>query len=165
MKTIPLTQGYSAIVDDDDFDRVSQFKWVAWVKKREGKTEVYAIRTFRRPHKQQRTVQLHRFVMDVWDGRLVDHRNHDSLDCRKVNLRVCTHAQNTMNSRKRRDGSSQYKGVRFISKLKKWSVRITVNGQRRYVGFYLSEEEAARAYNDAARQHFGEFACLNQLSA
>jgi hypothetical protein len=164
MRTIPLTQGYEAIVDDDDFERVSRHKWIAWTKERNGKKQVYAVRTFRRPNKLQRTVQLHRFIVDEWNPDvLVDHANRNPLDCRRDNLRRCNDSQNLQNSTKRSGVTSKYKGVHWYPKYGKWAARIQHNKKRMSLGYFEREVDAAAAYNLKAKELFGEFAVLNEV--
>ena len=164
VKTIPLTQGFRAIVDDEDFDRVSRYKWIAWTKKENGRiVQVYASRTFRRPNGKQRTEQLHRFILDIWDERHVDHINRDALDCSRDNMRTCTNQQNNYNKGKRRDSTSGYKGVSWYPRYGKWVVRIGFGKSRRFLGYFTSPEAAALAYNEAAKKLHGDFAVLNRV--
>ncbi len=102
---------------------------------------------------------LHRLL--VPNCPTVDHINGNGLDNRRANLRPATKAQQTMNRRRRSDNqTSRFKGVRHLPS-QKWSARITLRGQEISLGTFLSEEEAARAYNEAACRYFGEFALLN----
>lgn len=90
---------------------------------------------------------------------LVDHRNGDSLDNRRANLRLCSYSQNTANSAIRRDNTSGRKGVSFQSGRKKpWIAKIQVEGRERYLGHYSTAEEAGEAYRIGAIEAFGEFA-------
>jgi hypothetical protein len=161
MRTISLTQGYVALVDDTDFDRVSQYKWRALVDRRRNK--VYAVRKTHGSHSSRRTAYLHREILGVNDPEVkVDHRNGDSLDNRRVNLRKCVCGENNANSRKRRDGlSSQYKGVCWHTRDRKFQASIRVHGRTRYLGMFRDEVQAAQAYDMAAREHFGQFAQCN----
>jgi hypothetical protein len=116
-------------------------------------------------------VLLHRVLMglDHSDQRVVDHINHNTLDNRYVNLRICFRSENQQNRRKHqhRHGqalTSKYKGVRWHSTRKKWMAQITLKGTNKHLGVFEHEQEAATAYNEAAQKHFGEFACLNDLS-
>ena len=109
-------------------------------------------------------VHLHRFVMGVEDPDVkVDHRSGDTLDNRRRNLRVATVAKNCQNSIKKRRGrsSSKYKGVHFHKGPRPWQAQIHVPGQPRHLGNFAKEEDAAIAYDAAARKWFGEFACVN----
>lgn len=161
MKTIPLTvchprrsnlrtHGLVAIVDDEDYEMAMQYRWHATKPGRNCKTW-YA--------KSGRHL-LHRLVMNAHhsDGREVDHRNRNGLDCQKSNLRFATSSQNKINVLPR--GKSGLKGVRFKSG--KWEVSIRPAGRpKRYLGRYSTAEEAARVYDHAALAIHGEFALLN----
>jgi hypothetical protein len=168
MKTIHLTRGKVAIVDDDDYDRVSQYKWYATAG---GK---YAARAdYANGRNHPRNVYMHRFIMNAPDGVDVDHINGDPFDNRKSNLRICTRAENLQNSRKKiRNGhsTSKYKGVNYdgregkrshVNKSKRWCAYIRLNGKKVHLGQHATEVEAAIAYDNAARAHFGPFAKLN----
>lgn len=159
MKSIPLFGKYSdlsLIIDDEDFEQVSPYRWL---RGGQGK-HVYARRTITRDGRQTAEF-LHTFLTG-WS--LVDHINHDGLDNRRCNLRPATHAENRRNMLKRtmrsgRPSLSQYKGV--APKRQKWRAQIVVDRKEIYLGVFSSEEEAAHAYDKAARQYHGEFALLN----
>jgi hypothetical protein len=94
---------------------------------------------------------------------VVDHKNGDKLDNRRENLRICTIAENIRNSKTstKKGKTSRYKGVYWVGRIKKWVARIHVDRKGLHVGVFTDEAEAARAYDVAARQHFGEFARTN----
>ncbi len=152
---IPLTQGKFAIVDDDD-EWIGKWKWY-YSTHRGGRAE----RCFRTAGKRN-TLFMHRVILDAPDGLQVDHINHDGLDNRRSNLRLCTNAQNNMNRTKLEGCSSKYKGVSWHRQKMKWQARITLNGKLKHLGWFSSEEEAARAYDKAAKEHFGDFAKINK---
>ena len=105
---------------------------------------------------------MHREVANTPDGLVCDHINGDSLDNRKANLRSATHLQNCWNARKSPQSAySKYKGVTFDKMRQKWNAQICVNGKRIFLGTFKDETEAAKAYDSAAKRHFGEFAALN----
>tara|TARA_R100000152_G_C6636325_1_gene82350 strand:- start:6 stop:569 length:564 start_codon:yes stop_codon:yes gene_type:complete len=111
-------------------------------------------------------IMMHKFIMNAPKGMCVDHINHDGLDNRRENLRICTYSQNSQNKRRRVDSKSGYKGVHQISekyKLKKrFMAYLRPKGQKRIrLGHYLTAEEAAKAYDKKAKELFGEFAELN----
>ena len=94
----------------------------------------------------------------------IDHINDNGLDNRRSNLRICSQSQNLMNCRKPKTlFSSKYKGVSWVQKHKRWKVSIAFKGKRKYIGHFLSEIDAAKAYNKAAEKYFGEFARLNKF--
>lgn len=162
MKTIPLTKGYVAFVDDADFEVVSAFKWAALI----GVRKVYAYRTLYIDG--QRTTQyLHRFIMGVTDPAVeVDHRDHDGLNCQRQNLRESTKVSNQQHARKRQTSTtSKFKGVSFIQSKGKWRSFIQVDQKQKFLGYHDLEEAAANSYNVAAIGHFGEFADLNVTGA
>jgi hypothetical protein len=168
MKSIPLTEGFVAIVDDQDFEAVSAFKWHACFKKKKGdkskQNAPYAARKEPRNKegRPRRHIFLHRWLLGEPDG-LVDHRNGKTLDCRRENLRVATHSQNQANKRGRKmsNRTARFKGVSLDPKSGKWRARIAVNKKDISLGTFLTQTEAARAYDAAALEHFGEFAWLN----
>lgn len=157
-KTIKLTQGKVAIVDDEDFDRINAHKWYA-LKKKTGK--FYAVRHvlvwgFRR------LAYMHREVLNAASSVEVDHiRSDDTLDNRRNNLRPCTHAQNVKNSGIDKNNTSGFKGVSWDCKNGKWQVRIGINNRNIHIGYFVNIEAAARAYDEAARKYHGEFARTN----
>lgn len=167
MKTIPLSKGYEAIVDDEDYERLSVFKWQALIVP--GQNLVYAQRTVWSGG-IHRSRSMHRDVLQVVASKQhIDHIDSDGLNNQKVNLRICTAAQNAHNRRKQRSyrglpTASQYKGVRSINdpnRKARWQAIIQYDGKRIKIGNFLTEREAAHAYNLKALQLFGEFAKPN----
>ncbi len=154
-KTIPLTQGYVAIVDDADYEELMQRKWYA--TRMGGGVKAACWRNGRH-------LYMHRVIMKAKEGEYVDHANHDTLDNRRrSNLRTCTNAQNQANRRKLSGCSSQFKGVYWSKHAGKWLARITTNYRMLHLGYFDDEVLAARSYNAAAIEHFGEFALLNEV--
>lgn len=158
MKKVPLTQGYEAIVDDDDYEIVSRYKWHTHIT-RDGR--IYANR---KGPKGKAPISMHRFLMSALKGQMVDHKNTDGLDNRRENLRFCTRSQNQWNQKPVNYGTSKYKGVCRSTTPGKWRAYIRVNDRGRSLGAYWTEEEAAKAYDEAARRYFGEFARPNFLT-
>jgi hypothetical protein len=155
MKQIPLTRGYFALVDDEDYERVAKIKWIL---KPSGCTR-YA-HGWNKQTKRQ--VVMHRYILGIESGSrpLVDHVNLDGLDNRRSNLRLCTNSQNGANRRHNRSHTtSRFKGVG--KRGNRWQAQIQVAGRRVKIGCFSSEEDAARAYNDAAVAIWGEYARLN----
>lgn len=157
-KEIPLTRGYVALVDDDDYERLSQYKWYAR-KSQSGK--FYAARKSPSENGKQKHIWMHREIMNTPSGMETDHINGLSVDDRKENLRVCTSSQNKMNRGKRSDNTSGYKGVSWDKSKKRWQSRIHVNKTTKHLGYFSTAEEAARAYDKAALEIHGEFSVLN----
>lgn len=157
MKTIELTKGQVAIVDDEDHERLSQYNWHAsWS---EATQSYYARRCVGR-----KKAYMHREIAGAGPGEQVDHRNHLTLDNRRENLRRCTKHQNVRNARKLAGGTSKYKGVHWNKQSQRWKAAIYVRGKTRCLGFFRDEEAAARAYADAARAEFGEYACTEAVA-
>lgn len=158
-RRIELTQGMSAKVDAEDYERLSRYKWR--VCRKNGRTTVYAERTIRKRDGRYSRMLMHRQIMgDVGEGKVIDHANGDGLDNRRGNLRAATAAENSWN-RRGGDGRSGYKGVSLSREKKKWRAAIFVNGRRHHLGYFADVQEAARAYDAAARRHFGAFARVN----
>ena len=156
MKKIQLTQGLFAVVDDEKFEYLNQFKWCA-NKGTKNKTH-YAVRGIR--FNGEYTMEyMHRVVAGVEDGQVVDHINHDTLDNRKENLRVGTHVQNLLNSVKRENTSSKYKGVSYFKKNGKWSA----NYRGKNIGYFSIEKDAAQAYNAMAFKDSADWPVLNEI--
>ena len=95
------------------------------------------------------------------DGIHTDHKNGNGLDNQKHNLRTCSQAQNNRNAKKRENCSSKYKGVYWDKKNKKWRARIYLNKKEICLGRYKNEIDAAKAYDEKAKELFGEFAQPN----
>lgn len=155
MKTINLTQGRVALVDDEDFDRVNQFKWYA----SNHKHTWYAQRN-RMINGKKSTQRLHSFILP--GVKQIDHENRNGLDCQKHNLRPATFAQNHANSIKRKGKcSSKFKGVCWDKRGQQWLAYITVDKKFVHIGYFLQETDAALAYDKKAVDVFGKFARLN----
>jgi hypothetical protein len=151
VRHIPLTQGKYAIIDAADFERVAQFNWCA---------SVSGNRVYARCNIEGRSVFLHRFLTNAPKGMVVDHIDHDGLNDRQSNLRICTFQENLHNSRPH-GKSSRFKGVCWDKAGRRWVVYICHNRRSRFVGHFTDEIEAARAYDRKAYELFGEYAYLN----
>jgi hypothetical protein len=154
MKEIILSQGMVTFVDDDDFEELNRFKWCA---AKSGNT-FYAYRKV----SHYITLRMHRQILDLTDPKIfTDHIDGNGLNNQKENLRICTNQQNQMNSRKHKDGSSQYKGVYFDKRRQSWTTQIQINGKSIRLGRFKTEKEAAVSYDRAAEKVYGKFAKLN----
>lgn len=161
MIKIPLTQGKFALIDGEDYCLVSQYKWFAHVSGRTWYAETH-------PKRNSKVIKMHQLLMGIIPGIEIDHKDGNGLNNQRYNLRRCTHAQNLCNKKKYKhhDGhktASIHKGLSWDKKLKKWYSRIQINSKRIYLGHFISEIEAAEAYNKAALEKFGEFANFNKI--
>lgn len=159
VKEIELKNGYKALVDDEDYDRINKFKWHIHL---DG-NRIYVSRS-ERIDGQSVTTQMQKEVLNYAPiGMNIDHKNGNRLDNQKCNLRVCTQSQNLANNNGHRKNplSSQYKGVR--KRYQRWCAQISVNGITRNIGTFDTEVEAAVAYNKRAKDQWGEFAVLNNI--
>jgi hypothetical protein len=158
MAEIQLTKGYVAIIDDEDLPRVQHMKWWAAVREH----TVYARGGLRDGHAAEE--YLHRYLLNVPTGVLVDHRDGNGLNCRRSNIRVATHAQNNANMRTP-VGEAGYRGV-YPSKNARGEVigfvaRMSHNNRTKYCGFFRTPLEAALAYDEVAVELRGPFARTN----
>lgn len=162
MKQIPLTQGKFALVDDEDFDRlVAMGKW--YIKK--DSCNFYAVRTIKINGKRMQ-LPMHRAILCMkFGGLVVDHIDGDGLNNRKINLRICTHAENMRNVKKPTSNTSGYKGVTFNKRLNKFVAQIGVSGKKIHIGCFENAVSAAVAYNLCAEKYFNSFAAKNSVDA
>ena len=156
MKQIELTQGQYAIVDDDDFEELNQYNWYF--------NNGYAVRAVTVPKSKQKKQLMHRLITNCPADMDVDHINHDKLDNRKSNLRICSTSENMQNQKLRTHvKTSVYKGVCFNKQAGKWMALIGLDNKQKHLGSFIDEIDAAIAYNVAAIEMFGEFALLNDI--
>ena len=152
---VPLSRGHVAIIDAADAATVLAHKWYARAYGR----NFYAVREVRGANGKRTTLRLHKFLTGY---STTDHVNGDGLDNRRSNLRPATTAENIQNSRRRVDNTTGFKGVCWHKAHLKWRAYIAADGQSpRHLGYYGTAEEAARAYDAAARDLHGEYATLN----
>jgi len=162
----------TAYFDPIDYDLISRFTWA--ITKPKNLDLFYAQTGMKKPNGKWTTVSMHRLVMGVTDPQVrVDHKDHNGLNCRKDNMRICEGGQNDWNKSSNKDSSSKYLGVcKRVKKIKRklktgktetirWRASICAKGKRKELGAFLTEEAAAHAYDAAAKKLFKGFANLN----
>jgi len=149
VKRIPLTNGFYAYVDAEDYEWLNQWHWRACSGGYAGRTE------------KGRAIYMHREIMQPPKGKIVDHVNGNGYDNTRANLRNITWRENMHNKGKHAVTASIYKGVGRHKRSGKWFARIWCMGERMWLGYFTDEAEAARAYDRKAVEIFGEFARLN----
>lgn len=156
MKLIALTQGKSAIVDDEDYDFLMQWKWHI--------TSLgYACRREKISKGKYINIWMHREIAKTSDGMVTDHINCDTIDNQKNNLRCCTQSQNLMNQRNQVGKTSKFKGVSWCKTYRKWNAKIQKDRKQLNLGYFSSEEAAANAYNSSAKSMFTDFSRINKV--
>jgi hypothetical protein len=167
MKYIPLTKEKFSIIDDEDYERVNQYKW-CFLPQRTG----YAITSEKLNNKKK--IYLHRFILNYIGKKTIDHINHDTLDNRKENLRIVTNSINHKNIIRKKMPKSGFRGVREQKKysihnskkgFRAWYASLRFNNKRIYLGCYFTKEEAALAYNKGAIKYFGKNTQLNMVKS
>lgn len=159
VKELQLSRGMIALVDDEDYDWLIQYKWYAntfsgrWYAATKGMGD-------------GETTLLHRLIMNPPNGMQVDHINHNGLDCRRCNMRIVTPSQNMMNKIKQKSKyskpcSSRFKGVHWDKLNNCWKTEIMINRKHVWIGRFEYEIDAAHAYDVKAKELFGEYVWLN----
>ena len=156
-RKIYLSEGEWTIVEPEDYYRFRDFRWCV----SGNGTSYYAVRNAKTGPFLTKTVSLHREIMNFPDGLIVDHRNGDSLDNRRENLRIATQSQNMQNRRKKANASSRFIGVCFKKRECLWVAQMKYKKERLWLGRFDNEIDAAKAYDTAAKKYYGEFAKLN----
>jgi hypothetical protein len=149
VKEISLTGDKFTLVDDEDFEYLNQFNWFA-DKHRTKIRDVFNVKT----NINRKIVLMHRLIMNPKKDLIVDHINGDNLDNRKTNLRIVTHRQNDQNKHYKR--TSKYPGVNWSKQNKKWLAQIWIDGKNKYLGSFISEKKAFKAYKKAVHELIGE---------
>lgn len=146
-----------ALVDDIDYIELAKYNWHA---QKSNKGAIYAQRTFL-VNGKQKLLKMHIAILGSIDGMQIDHRNGDGLDNQRHNIRHCTHTENQRNRKLNSNSTSGYKGVSWCKRSSKWRAHITHNSKLIHLGLFTCIIKAAKAYNEAAKDRFGEFARLN----
>ena len=160
MKRIPLTRGRKALVNDNDFEWLSQWRWCAT----KGRKTFYAKRNIRTQNGHS-TLSMHRAIATRIGlaGAKIDHKNRNGLDNRRQNLRSATSAQNMVNRGLQRNNQSGFRGVSWDKVNHRWIACIWWLGRRYFLGRHTTKLAAAMAYNDKALELHGDFACVNAV--
>jgi hypothetical protein len=151
-----VIKGYVVLIDDEDYDKIKGYPWWAITNAKHNHPEqVY----FSYDAGTQGRPLLHRYVLGLKprDGKIVDHINGNTLDCRKRNLRIVTISQNNWNSHRNLNSSTGYKGVDYHKAERKYRARICFNGKRISLGSYKTAKEAHTAYCEASKKYHGEY--------
>jgi hypothetical protein len=146
---IPLDNGMEAIVDHSDLSRVERFRWLF--------VHGYAVTKINR----KTTLNMHRLILQPSKLAKVDHVNHNGIDNRRINIRVCTHGENMKNQKLSRSSRTGFKGVHFYKRHQKYMAYIVSDSKKFHLGYFHSPEVAAKAYDAAAIVMHGKFAKLN----
>lgn len=155
MREIKLTQGKKALVDDEDYELISKYKWVC---AKEPKVS-YALTSIIK-NGVRTTMRMHRLIMKIFDPKIqIDHKNNNGLDNRKENLRICNRRQNNMNTSLQKNNTTGYKGV--VRRKNRYVAQTYWDKKHIYIGSFLTAEEAARAYDKKVKELHSEFAKLN----
>ncbi len=159
MKIIQLNHGHITSVDDEDFEELNKYKWYAWYNKY---TDSYYAVKGTWINKKRGILYMHRFIMQA-NGRdiKVDHKDRDTLNNQRSNLRFATHGENCANRKSMKNSTSKYLGVCWHKSKRKWKAAIEKNRTQLYLGLFTNEEDAAKAYDLKAIELHGEFANLN----
>ena len=152
MKKIPLTQGKFALVDDEDFDWLNQWKWHYGGRG-------YAVRTVNHSEK----IYMHRVLLKPSKGKETDHKNMNRLDNRKNNLRICDARQNQLNTNPNSRNTSGYRNIYWNTGARKWCIYLRINKKNKFMGYFLNKIDAVRKYNKIVKDYYGEFARLNPI--
>lgn len=165
MRKIRLTSGKYTLVDDENYKALSKFNWYFARQRKENSG--YAVRNGPRVGgKRLYMISMHREILGLkyQDKKQCDHINGNGLDNRRENLRICTAQQNSCNQKIRKNNTSGYKGVHWDRSRMLWRTTIKINRKLIFLGRFKNRIKAAKAYNKAAKQLFGNFANLNIIN-
>jgi hypothetical protein len=157
-RKIPLGESLFTIVDPDIFYRLNTYHWSA----RRNSNCIYAVRFLNDLGQKPKIISMHREILNPRKGLLVDHKNRNTLDNRRDNLRLATHSQNQFNKAKTsKKTSSRFVGLYLEKSSRLWATKLSHHGKSIWLGRFKSETAAAKAYDAAAKKYRGEFARLN----
>lgn len=158
MKEISI-KNIKILIDDDDFERLSKFKWSLGGGRTKDKNRYPCVSI------NGRTNYIHRMVLGLKKGdkRFIDHIDRNTYNNQKSNLRIVSRSQNRCNSDREKSNKSGYKGIHWRPQNKKWYVQIAENGKVHYLGLYEDLNEAIRIYNEASLKYHGKFGFINNI--
>ena len=142
------------LIDNSDYEMLMQYNWCIADGYAITSLEINGIKT---------TKRMHQFLLDTLSGLEIDHIDNNRLNNQRKNLRMVTHQQNMMNKSKQNGCSSKYKGVCWDNSRNKWISYIKKNNRCKHLGRFNNEKDAANAYNERAKELFGEYANLNEV--
>ena len=151
---LPLTKGYSTVIDKEDYPLVAGFKWYA-TENHSGK--VYAARNGIKDNGKYGLIYMHRVISGAERGQYVDHIDGDGLNNTKANMRLCSNSENLRNRGMPSNNSSGFKGVYWHKERCKWRAEIRVNGKPKHLGYFSDAEDAHKAYCDAGIELHGDY--------
>ena len=160
MIEIPLTRGLVSLVENDDYEEYELLSLLSW-RAKPSRNTFYAIADTKEGAKDRKVIRMHRLILGAPPGIQVDHENGNGLDNRRSNLRFATHAENMHNKPLSIRNTSGYKGVGWSQREGKWRSRLILGSRELHLGYFNDVVEAARAWDEAAMIHHGEFANLN----
>ena len=150
MPKIALTKGKFAIVDDEDYEYLNQWKWTFL-------NTGYVMRRIQKKGHKTKYILMHRLILNTPKGMITDHINRNRLDNRRENLRICTPSQNLCNTNLRKDNTSGHRGVYWYKPYSKWMVICTINSKSKFLGYFEDKSEAIRVYKENAKIMHGSF--------
>ena len=148
---------FEVLYDDSDHNLLSSFKW--YIIK--GRNTFYATANIRKPNGRTSTIKMHKLITG-WE--ITDHMDRNGLNNQRSNLREATVQQNNRNATRQKNNTTGFKGIDYNKDHKAFRARVNVNRKSVYCGYFKTATEAALAYNEAAKIHFGEFANLNVVA-
>lgn len=157
VKQIPLPRGYYALVDDECYEYLNQWKWNIDIRECKTCDNLYYARRLQHlgyvdGKQKQKVIQMHQLITGFPKGIEVDHINGNGLDNRKENLRLVTHRENMQNLTKNKTNSSMYPGVYWDKEKRKWRARFKVKEKQHHIGYFEDELEAAEAYKESVKK-------------
>jgi len=161
VKIISLSKGKQAIVDDEDFEELNKYKWYVLKDTKNG--VLYVVRRIR-VNKKNKLIWMHREILKTPSGKMTDHINHNGLDNRKNNLRICNNSQNQRNRGICKKNKSGFIGVHWRKKAKKWCAQITKDKKVIYLGLFTDKIDAAKTFDKKSLELNHDFATLNFIT-